>query len=120
MYPSAAVNKRAERSNNTNAYLVKDILEATPQKLLLKIYDFAITNCKNGNLHKTNKAIGELINALRFEDEQSKEIAIGLLKLYQYCQEEMRKNNTGIVIKILTDLREAWISIFKNENKTKE
>ena len=120
MYPAAAVNKKTGRSNNANTYLVKDILEATPRKLLLKIYDFAITNCKNGNLYKTNKAIGELINALRFEDEESKEIAIGLLKLYQYCQEEMRKNNTEIVLNILTDLREAWISIFKNENKMKD
>jgi flagellar protein FliS len=99
-------------SNHTNTYLAKEILEATPQKLLIKVYDFAIANCKRGNMTKTNRAISELINALNFEDKRAKEISTGLIKLYQFCQEEMRKNNTDIVYKILTDLRETWITIF--------
>ncbi|MFA8344022.1 MAG: flagellar export chaperone FliS [Rhodothermaceae bacterium] len=101
------------KTNRANAYLTKEILEASPQKLLLKIYDFAIANCKAGNMEKTNKAINELINALRYDDEKAKEVSIGLLKLYQFCQEQMRKGDSEIVYKILTDLRNAWETIFQ-------
>jgi flagellin-specific chaperone FliS len=75
-----------KKNNRANAYLAKEILEASPQKLLIKVYDFAIVHCKKGNMDKTNRALQELINALRFDDEKSKDIAIGFLKLYQFCQ----------------------------------
>lgn len=112
MYQTATYNKNV---NKTNAYLAKEILEAGPRKLLIKVYDFAIANCKAGNMEKTNNAIGELINALRYDDPNAKEISIGLLKLYQFCQEQMRKGDHQIVYRILTELKETWIKIF-NEN----
>ena len=87
-------------------------MEATPQQLLIKVYDFAILNCQRQNLVKTNKAIQELINSLRFDDEPTREIAIGLYKLYQFCQEQMRKQNYEIVYKILVELRESWQKVF--------
>lgn len=101
-----------KQKNKLNPYLIKEIMEATPQQLLIKVYDFAILNCQRQNLLKTNKAIQELINSLRFDDEATKEIALGLYKLYQFCQEEMRKQNYDIVLKILTDLRESWRKVF--------
>jgi flagellar secretion chaperone FliS len=99
--------------NQLNPYLVKEIMEATPQQLIIKVYDFAVVNCQRQNIEKTNRAIQELINSLRFEDPGAREIAIGLLKLYQYCQEEMRNRNYDIVLKILTELRETWQSLCK-------
>lgn len=104
----------AYKSRGANQYLVKEILEATPQQLILKVYDFAIVNCKKKNLVKTNRAIQELINSLRFDDENGKDISIGLLKLYQFCQDQMRKNNFDIVLRILTELRDSWIKAFQN------
>jgi flagellar protein FliS len=101
------------RGNQVNQYLVKEIMEATPQQLLIKIYDFAIVNCQKHNLEKTNKAIQELINSLRFDLDEAREISIGLLKLYQFCQEQMRQKNYDIVYKILSELRETWLGIFK-------
>jgi Flagellin-specific chaperone FliS len=100
------------QQNRLNPYLVKEIMEASPQQLLIKIYDFAILNCQKHNLVKTNKAIQELINSLRFDEESSKEIALGLYRLYQFCQEEMRKQNYDIVHKILVELRESWRTAF--------
>ena len=111
MYYSNYANPQ---NNRMNQYLVKEILDATPQQIIIKIYDFAISSCAKKDLFKTNNAIQELINALRFDDEKAKEIAIGLLKLYRYCQEEMRKNNSDIVRQLLTDLRDAWVSAIKN------
>ena len=96
-----------------NQYLVKEVLEATPEQLLIKVYDFAILNCQRNNLEKTNKAIKELINFLRWDTEEGKTVNSGLFRLYEYCQEEMRKKNNEIVFKILTELRDTWLKAFK-------
>ena len=106
--PSLALKNHSR----TNQYMVNEILEATPQQLLIKLYDIAIVNCQQQNMIKTNKAIQELSNALNFDDEGAKEIAIGLLRLYQCCQDQMRKNNFEIVNKILVELRDSWINAF--------
>lgn len=101
------------KSGKLNPYLVKEIMEATPQQLLIKLYDFTITNCQRHNLEKTNSGLQELINSLKFEPEEVKEVAFGFLKLYRFCQEEMRKRNYNSVYKILTELRDEWKKAFK-------
>lgn len=112
MYNYSAALKLNNSSNRANAYLVNEILNASPQKLLLKVYDFAIAQCRNENIEKTNKAIAELINALRFDNEEANEISMGLKRLYEFCQDQMRKRNYDIVLKIMTELRETWIKAF--------
>lgn len=95
-----------------NPYLVKDILEATPQQLVIKLYDLAIVSCKREDLRKTNNAVQALIDALNFEDESASEISTGLLKLYKFCQDQMREGNYSIVNRILSELRESWMNVF--------
>ena len=109
MYNTTLAKRNSNRINN---YLVKEILEATPQQLLIKIYDFAILNCQRKNLAKTNSALQELINSLRWDGEEVVEISTGVHRLYQYCQNEMRDKNYDIVYKILTELRESWLTAF--------
>lgn len=104
--------KNYNRSNYQNQYLIKEIMEATPQQLLIKLYDIAITNCHKGDMIRTNNAIQELINSLSFETPEVSEISIGLYRLYQFCQDQMRKGNTKIVLKILGDLRDSWLNAF--------
>jgi flagellar protein FliS len=105
-------SKALPNSNRLNQYLLKEIMEATPQQLIIKIYDVAIVSCQKKDFLKTNAAVQELIKALSFEGEEVKEISSGLLRLYLYCQEQARKNNYEIVYKILTELREAWLNVF--------
>ena len=109
----------ARHFNNVNQYLVKEVIDATPEKLLLRVYDFAIAQVQRHNLEKANKAIQELINALNFESEETKEISIGLLRLYKFCQEQMRAKDYDIVYKILSELKESWVEAF-NKIKAKE
>ena len=115
-YATAAAIRTTESYNNNraNAYVTNEVLDASPQKLLLKVYDFAILQCKNENLEKTNKALAELINALRFDDDEAVEISVGLKKLYEFCQDQMRKKNYEIVLQILTELRDTWNKVFIN------
>ncbi len=113
MYGSAMLKQN--RFQGANAYMAKEILEASPQKLLIKIYDYAIVHCKKGDMLKTNAAIHELIHSLNFELDETQEIATGLLRLYQFCEDQMRKKNTDIVYEILTTLRETWITAINKE-----
>ncbi len=110
MYSSKYNNNR---NSNLNPYFVKEIMEASPQQLLIKLYDFAIINCQKHDLYKTNAAIQELINSLRYDRDDVKEISIGFLRLYQYCQNEMRKKNYEIVLEIMTGLRNSWLEAFR-------
>ncbi|MFA3783816.1 flagellar protein FliS [Melioribacteraceae bacterium 4301-Me] len=110
--PSYSLNTKSK----LNTYIEKEILEANPKQLLIKIYDNAIVNCQRKDIAKTNRAIQELINSLNFEDESAKGISIGLLKLYLFCQEQMRSRNYEIVYKILRELRQTWIDVFNSAN----
>ena len=112
MYNSSAAYKINNINNRANAYVANEILDASPQKLLIKIYDFAITHCKNKNLEKTNKALILLIESLRYDEEEAAKISNGLKQLYEFCQDQMRQRNYEIVEKILIDLRESWVGAF--------
>lgn len=109
-------NLATYRATKANSYLVNEIMNASPEKLLLKVYDFAIINAEKNDMIKTNDAIQVLINALRYDNEEMANISLRLFRLYQYCQDQMRKNNNEIVKRILVELRETWIAAF-NQNK---
>jgi len=100
--------------NKTNTYLVNQISIASPQQLIMKVYDFAIVQCQKNDMVKTNEALQVLINALNFDDPSAKDISVGLFKLYQFCQDQMRKNNPQVVLKILTELRDTWQQSMNN------
>lgn len=110
MYQAAVQN-----GSKLNPYLANQILNATPEQLLIKIFDFAVVHSEKQDMIKTNNAIQELIGFLRFDDESYKELSINLIKLYQYCQDQTRKSNFDIVTKILTELRESWLQAIQNK-----
>lgn len=112
MYNSSAAYKYGNNfGNRANAYLANEILDASPEKLIIKIYDFAITQCRCENIGKTNEAIMLLINSLRYDNPESAEISNGLKQLYEFSQDQMRKRNYDIVTKVLTELRQTWIDV---------
>lgn len=110
MYQAAVLNK-----SKINPYLSNQILNASPEQLLIKVFDFAVVHSKKMDMIKTNTAIQELIGLLSFDDEDFKDLSINLLRLYQYCQDQARKNNFDIVTKILTELRESWLLAIQNK-----
>jgi flagellar secretion chaperone FliS len=110
MYQAAVLQK-----SKINPYLANQILNASPEQLLIKIFDFAVINSEKKDMIKTNNAVQELIGLLRFDDESYKDLSINLIRLYQYCQDQARKNNFEIVTKILTGLRESWLEAIQNK-----
>jgi flagellar protein FliS len=103
-------NTRTLPGNNkrSNQYIANDIMSAKPEELILKIYDFAIINSKKNDMLKTNQALQALVSALNFEHPEAREISANLLKIYLYCQDQMRKQKSENVTKILTELRDTW------------
>lgn len=99
--------------NRISNYVINGIMNAKPEELILKIYDFAILKCEKDDLIKTNEALQSLIHALNFDSPETNSISTGLLRLYQFCQDQMRKKNKEIVLKILRELRDTWRSNFK-------
>jgi flagellin-specific chaperone FliS len=101
-----------EKKEKANAYFVKEIMDALPHELLFRVYDFAITHCQRHDVEKTNRAISELINALNFDDSQTRELSTSLLQLYQFAQEQVRRGNFDMAMKVLTGLRDTWQELF--------
>lgn len=101
-------------ARKVNQYLVNEVSGAKPEQLIMRVYDFAINNCQKHDMIKTNEALQVLINALNFDHPAAKEISVGLLRLYNYCQDQMRKKNYDEVYKILTDLRDTWRTALQN------
>jgi flagellin-specific chaperone FliS len=112
MYQTAPLVK-----NKINSYIVKDILDSSPEKLLIKVYDFAILHSEKKEMIKTNNALQELINMLRFDDENYIDLSVSLFQLYQFCQDQTRKQNFETVSKILIELRESWIGAIINKQQ---
>lgn len=110
MYQAAVLNK-----SKINPYLSNQILNASPEQLFIKVFDFAVVHSEKKDMIKTNNAIQELIGFLRFDDENYKDLAINLIKLYQFCQDQSRKGNFEIVTTILSELRDSWIKAIENK-----
>ncbi len=95
-------------NKNINQYLTNDILGASPEQLIMKVFNFAIIKCQKHDMIKTNEALQVLINALNFDHPDAKEISIGFFRIYTYCQDQMRKKNYDVVYNVLTELKETW------------
>ncbi len=110
----SAYNNLQDNKKKANAYFVKEIMDSLPHELLFKVYDFAIAHCQKHDIEKTNRAISELINALNFEDKDTRDLSTSLLQLYQFAQEQVRRGNFDMAMKILSGLRETWQELFES------
>ncbi len=91
-------------------YKKNEINNLSPVALILKLYDYIIVNSKRRDLSNVNAGLTQLIAALNFD---YKEVALGLFRLYIYCQAQARKGNFEEVEKLIGKLRSAWAQAFK-------
>ncbi len=87
-------------------YRQNQITSANPLQLVLMAYDVALVGCARRDLAKTTRAINTLIKAL---DMEQGEIALGLYRLYQYCNDLVRKGQYDEAARILRELAGAWV-----------
>lgn len=91
-------------SQALNAYQRQEVLNASPEQLILKIYDQCILECNRQKAEKVSQGLNLLINSLNFDYELSHD----LYSLYEYCQRQVAKGELNEVKTIIEDLREAW------------
>ena len=69
-------------------------------------YDMVIDACNRKDTLKVCEVITGLIDSLNLDYP---EIAKSLLRLYEYCMDEVKSVKFDIPLKILKELREPWV-----------
>ena len=87
-------------------YQQQAVRSASPEQLILKLYDHCIASCRRNDRTKVRAVLVELISSLDFE--QGGDIAHGLSSLYEYCLAESATGDLNAVEEVLCGLREAW------------
>ncbi|MCC5926826.1 MAG: flagellar protein FliS [Bacteroidetes bacterium] len=85
-------------------YQQQTVLNASPMKIVVKLYDLAIQASWREDDKQLREILSTLIKGLNFDYEISGQ----LFSLYQYCQELARKGEFQEVRELLEPLRDAW------------
>ncbi len=88
-----------------NPYLVQKVLSASPEQLIMYIYDAAIVACARKDQGKAAQAMQELINALNFDERK---IATTFYNMYQFILSQIHKKNYEDAKKMIKEIRETW------------
>jgi flagellin-specific chaperone FliS len=92
-----------------NSYRREHLVNLTPVQVIKKLYDTAIFALKKKDYDLAHRAISQLILGLNFDYE---EMASGLMSLYMYSKECIRKGEIAEATTVLEELRSAWIQAF--------
>jgi len=85
-------------------YQKQSVMDASPLKLVVKMYDLIIQATYREDDQKVRELLSGLIQGLNFEFE----LADQLFQLYRYCQDLSRKGNFEEIRQILEPIREGW------------
>ena len=91
--------------NAVKRYKAREVLSASPAKLVLYVYDHIIQQCLKEDAIKASKAIALLIDSLDFEYG---EISSGLFRLYEYAMRMVWEGEFDIVLRMFRELRDTW------------
>ncbi len=95
--------------NAAELYRMQQVNNASPLDLIILAYDAALIGCNNKDLARTTRALNELKNSL--DPSYDAQIALGLHRLYTWCQDLARANNYDEAAKILRELRDTWLQV---------
>ncbi len=95
-------------------YKEQEVLSASPQRLVLHLYDHIIRCCSIRNSDGASRAVAELIDGLNFEYS---EISGGLLRLYEYCLRRIKAEEFEEPMKIIKELRQTWAQVTTVESQ---
>ncbi len=104
---------RQEKRKTVNPYLVQQINTASPEKLILMLYDFGVKSCRNRDREAAAKTLTELIAALNFD---YREMAVPLFELYRFALDQVHQHQFEQPLFILSELREAWQTAMFGQN----
>jgi len=85
-------------------YQRQEILNASPEELIGKLYDYAIQACYQKRQRRLQDILQTLAKSLNFDYE----ISGTLFELYDYCQRCAQQNEFEEVRVLIEDLRNTW------------
>ncbi len=92
-----------------SGYLEQEVLQWSPEKLILKMYDLYIVACKKRDIAKMNRVLTTLMTSLNFEYQDQ---ATRLYRLYEYCQKCVISKKYEESLQIIRELRDTWAQAF--------
>ncbi|MFQ5638779.1 MAG: flagellar export chaperone FliS [bacterium] len=98
-----------------NPYLAQQIHTASPEKLILMMYDFGIKSCRNQDRVSAAKVLVELISVLNFDYH---DLATRFFELYRFSLDQVHQNKFEQPLLILSELRHTWESVV-SDSKTR-
>ncbi len=99
-----------KKKKKANPYLAQKIMTASPEQLILYIYDASISACGRKNQARAAEAIQELINSLNFKE---KKVATTFYNMYQYILNLVHDKNFEEAQVLLREIRSTWAKAMK-------
>lgn len=96
--------------NQQNPYLYQKIVSASPEELIVYIYEAAIKACNQEDQRRALEAIQELINALNFD---AKEVASNFYFIYKHVTHLVNEKKFTDARDMLDELRSTWMQAMK-------
>jgi len=87
-------------------------MSASPEQLVVYIYDIAIAACGREEQEKAIQAIQLLIRSLNFDDRQ---VAGSFYQVYRTILEFLYRRQFSDAHKIISEIRETWIKAMRLE-----
>lgn len=98
--------------NAQRGYRQQQIMTATPDQLILLLYDMALAACNQKDGSRLNRVLAELIDSLDFSYEET---AMGFFRLYEYSMSLAQKRKFDDVKEILSELRDTWAGAMQSQ-----
>jgi flagellin-specific chaperone FliS len=97
----------AGNSVTSNPYFVQQVKTASPEKLILMLYELGMKSCQAKDDQKAVKVLTELIAALNFDYQ---EVAQSMFELYHYALNEVHKRNFANAFEVFEGMHDIWAS----------
>ena len=88
-----------------NPYLLQQIRGASPEKLILMLYDVGLKSCRARDTQKASKVLIELISALNFDYN---DVALKYFDIYRFALDGVHAGKFENAIMVLEGLRGVW------------
>ncbi|MBP3191973.1 flagellar export chaperone FliS [Natronogracilivirga saccharolytica] len=85
-------------------YQRQAVMNASPIKLVVKLYDLAIQSTYREDDKKLREILSTLIKGLNFDHQPADQ----LYSIYRYCQDLSREKKFEEIREILEPIRDAW------------